>query len=156
MSNGFFKDCRKYGGSYFFAVISDKLSGAPIKRVDLVKQSYYLDLSEEDRIRELKEYFPTRTGYELNMENPQTFDEKLQWLKLYNTTPLKIKLADKLAVREWVAEKIGTNYLIPLCRGSENGWNRFEDIDFESLPDRFVLKCAHGSAMNIIVSGGGL
>jgi len=57
-------------------------------------------------------------------------------------------LADKYAVREWVKEKIGEQYLIPLI----GAWDRFEDIDFDRLPEKFVLKCNHGSGYNIIVT----
>ena len=96
----------------------------------------------------LKDWFYRRTGEELNLENPQTFNEKIQWLKLYDSTPLKTKLADKYLVRDWVKEKIGEEYLIPLL----GVWENFDDIDFDKLPDKFVLKANHGSAWNIIVT----
>ena len=83
----------------------------------------------------------------LDLENPKTFNEKIQWLKLYDSTPLKTRLADKYLVRDWVKEKIGEEYLIPLL----GVWDKFDDIDFDKLPDRFVLKCNHGCAYNIIV-----
>ena len=95
----------------------------------------------------LKDWFLDCTGQILNLENPETFNEKLQWMKLYDSTPLKTKLADKYLVREWVTEKIGGQYLIPLL----GVWDRFEEIDFDKLPKRFVLKCNHGSGYNIIV-----
>ena len=82
-----------------------------------------------------------------NSKNPKTFTEKLHWLKIYNSTPLKSRLTDKYAVRSWIAEKIGDEYLIPLL----GVWNDFDDINFDDLPNQFVLKCNHGSAMNIIV-----
>ena len=83
----------------------------------------------------------------LDLKNPKTFNEKIQWLKLYDSTPIKSLLADKYNVREWVKERIGNQYLVPLL----GVWDRFEDIDFNVLPNRFVLKATHGSAMNIIV-----
>mgnify|MGYP002621725616 CR=1 FL=1 len=83
----------------------------------------------------------------INWENPKTFTEKIQWMKLYDSTPIKTRLADKYLVRQWVAEKIGAEYLIPLL----GVWDNFDDIDFDLLPEQFVLKCNHGSAMNIIV-----
>ncbi len=83
----------------------------------------------------------------LNLDNPRTFNEKIQWLKLYDSTPLKTRLADKYLVREWVKEKIGEEYLIPLL----GVYDRFEDIDFDKLPNQFVIKCNHGSGYNIIV-----
>lgn len=87
------------------------------------------------------------TGNNLNLSTPKTFNEKIQWLKLYDTTPIKTLLADKYSVREWIKEKIGEEYLIPLL----GVWNKIEDIDFTLLPDKFVLKANHGSGMNIIV-----
>ena len=86
-------------------------------------------------------------GCHLNLDDPQTFNEKIQWLKLYDATPLKTRLSDKYLVRDWVKEKIGEEYLIPLL----GVWDCFDDIDFSSLPDKFVLKCNHGSGMNIVV-----
>jgi hypothetical protein len=77
----------------------------------------------------------------LNLNAPVTYNEKLQWLKLYDRNPMYAKLVDKYDVRKYVAEKIGEQYLIPLL----GVWDRFEDIDFEKLPDQFVLKCTHDS-----------
>lgn len=87
------------------------------------------------------------TKRKLDLHNPQTFNDKIQWSKLYDSTPIKTRLADKYAVREWVKEKIGEEYLIPLL----GVYDRFEDINFNTLPDRFVIKCNHGSGYNIIV-----
>ena len=83
----------------------------------------------------------------LNIENPKTFNEKIQWLKLYDSTPIKTYLTDKYLVRKWVRDKIGEEYLIPLL----GKFNKFDEIDFEILPNRFVIKCNHGSDYNIIV-----
>ena len=77
----------------------------------------------------------------LHLKNPKTYNEKLQWLKLYDRKPLYTKLVDKYLVREYVKEKIGEEYLIPLLAVYE----RAEDIDFDALPDEFVLKCTHDS-----------
>lgn len=95
----------------------------------------------------LENSFQQRIGRPLDLNNPKTFTEKLQWLKLFDSTPLKSRLADKFAVRSWVAEKIGDEYLIPLL----GVWENFDDINFDDLPDKFVLKCNHGCNMNIIV-----
>ena len=88
-----------------------------------------------------------RTGKPLDLDNPRTFTEKLYWLKIFDATPIKSRLADKYLVRSWIAEKIGDEYLIPLL----GAWDDFDDIDFDALPNQFVLKCNHGSEMNIIV-----
>lgn len=105
-------------------------------------------LPEEKYPEYLKDWFYRRTHTELNLENPQTFNEKIQWLKLYDSTPLKTRLADKYLVRDWVKEKIGEEYLIPLL----GVWEKFDDIDFDKLPDKFVLKANHGCGWNIIVT----
>ncbi len=87
------------------------------------------------------------TGQRLNLKHPVTFQDKLNWLKLYNRNPLYTKLVDKYAVREWVAEKIGPEYLVPLY----GVYDKFDDIDFDQLPDKFVLKCTHDSGSVCIV-----
>lgn len=76
----------------------------------------------------------------LNLDNPQTFSEKIQWLKLYNRRPEYTMMVDKLAVKDYVAGIIGSEYIIPTL----GVWNRPEDIDFDSLPNQFVLKTTHG------------
>lgn len=85
-------------------------------------------------------------GGRLNLRNPVTFNEKLQWLKLYDHNPFYTILVDKYAVRQYIAEKIGEEYLITLY----GVWERFEDIDFSKLPDQFVLKCTHDSGSVVI------
>lgn len=95
----------------------------------------------------LADWFYSRTSERLNLSMPQTFNEKIQWLKLYDNSPEKTILADKYLVREYVANTIGDQYLIPLL----GVWDSVEEIDFDSLPNSFVLKANHGSAMNIIV-----
>lgn len=96
-----------------------------------------------------KIYFKIVLNKKLNFNNPQTFNEKIQWLKLYYypENPLVVNGADKFAVREYVAEKGYKDRLVPLL----GVWERAEDIDWNSLPDKFVLKCNHGCAYNIVV-----
>ena len=115
-----------------------------IRNLDTIFYKFY---SDEKKERLIKKWFKKNTGKELDLKNPQTFNEKIQWLKLYDSTPLKTRLADKYQVREWVKEKIGEEYLIPLL----GAWDKFEDINFDKLPNQFVLKCNHGSGYNIIV-----
>lgn len=109
--------------------------------------SYYEQLSSDKYADELKIWYKKITGEDLNLENPQTYNEKIQWLKLYDSTPIKTRLADKYLVREWVKERIGEQYLIPLL----GVWDSFDDIDFDKLPNQFVLKANHGCGWNIIV-----
>ena len=81
------------------------------------------------------------TGIKLNLKNPQTFTEKLQWMKLHYRNPLYTYCSDKLKVREYIAKKIGDEHLIPLL----GVYDKADDIDFEKLPNQFVLKCNHDS-----------
>lgn len=90
--------------------------------------------------------FRCKMGRRLNLKNPKTFNEKLQWLKLYNRNPLYTILVDKYAVKKYVAEKIGEDYIIPTL----GVWNKFDDIDFDKLPNQFVLKCTHDSGGLVI------
>ncbi len=89
----------------------------------------------------LKIVYRLRVGKKLHLNNPQTFNEKLQWLKLYDRKPIYTTMVDKYAVKNYVAERIGPEYIIPTI----GVWNKFDDIDFAELPDQFVLKCTHDS-----------
>ncbi|MBU2938625.1 glycosyl transferase [Lacinutrix sp. C3R15] len=96
----------------------------------------------------IKKEFKTNLGYTPNFENPKTFNEKLQWLKLNDRTPLHTICADKYKVREYVKEKIGEDYLIPLVLETKN----VRDIVPENLPDYpFIIKTNHDSSGGIIV-----
>lgn len=111
----------------------------------LAGRGFYDSLSDEDYIRRLyRAYFHK----EIDLANPNTFNEKLQWLKLYDRNPLYTKLVDKYEVKKYVADLIGEEYIIP----TYGVWNHFDEIDFEVLPDQFVLKCTHDSGGIVIVS----
>lgn len=86
------------------------------------------------------------TGKKLNLEKPVTFNEKLQWLKLHNQNPEYSKMVDKYEAKKWVAERIGEEYIIPTL----GVWDSFDEIDFDQLPDQFVLKCTHDSGGLVI------
>ena len=107
----------------------------------------YKNLDTQRYMDVLIETFPLIMGESLDFNNLRTFTEKLQWIKIFDATPLKSRLADKYLVRNWVEERIGQEYLIPLL----GVWDNFDEIDFDELPNQFVLKCNHGSGMNIIV-----
>lgn len=81
-----------------------------------------------------------------NLKNPQTYNEKLQWLKLYDRKPIYTTMADKYEAKKYVANIIGEEYIIPTL----GVWDKFEDIDFDSLPNQFVLKCTHDSGGLVI------
>ena len=89
----------------------------------------------------IKLYFRLNLHRKLDLAHPVCLNDKLQWLKFNYRFPLQTIVSDKYAVREYVADKIGEEYLIPLI----GVWNKFEDIDFEKLPEEFVLKCNHDS-----------
>lgn len=88
----------------------------------------------------LKIMFRLEMGYKLNLEEPHTFNEKLQWLKLYNRNPKYTQMVDKFEAKTVAENILGNDYIIPTL----GVWDRFEDIDFSSLPDRFVLKTTNG------------
>lgn len=82
----------------------------------------------------------------LNLNEPKTFTEKIQWLKLYNRKPEYAMMVDKYEVKKYVASLIGEEYIIPTL----GIWDKFEDIDFSKLPDRFILKATHSSHASIV------
>lgn len=90
--------------------------------------------------------FKARMGYNLNLNNPQTFSEKLQWIKLNKREKKWSKMVDKYEVREYIKNVIGEKYLIPLI----GVYNTFEEINFDKLPNKFVIKCTHDSGGLII------
>ncbi len=89
----------------------------------------------------LKIRYKLRIGKKLDLRNPKTFNEKIQWLKLYDRKPQYTQLADKYEVREYIKETIGEEYLIPLL----GVYNKFDEINFDNLPEQFVLKPNHTS-----------
>ncbi len=86
-------------------------------------------------------------GERLNLKNPQSFCEKLQWLKLYNRKPEYTMMVDKVRVKDFVASRVGQEFLIPTL----GVWDDPEKIDFDSLPNRFVLKCNHNSGLGMYI-----
>lgn len=80
-------------------------------------------------------------GKKLNLKNPRTFNEKLNWMKIYYHDPIYTKLVDKYEVKKLVADLIGEEYVIPTL----GVWDSVDDIDFDRLPQQFVLKCTHDS-----------
>ncbi len=87
----------------------------------------------------LELFYYARTGKTLNLQEPKSYNEKLQWLKLYDRNPIYPKLVDKYEVKDYVAARIGSEHIIPTL----GVWEHFDDIDFDALPDQFVLKTTH-------------
>lgn len=86
------------------------------------------------------------TGHKLNLDNPQTYSEKCQWMKLYYQRPELTTMVDKYEVKKYVADRIGSDYVVE-CYGV---WDSFDEIDFDKLPNQFVLKATHNSGGFVI------
>ena len=109
----------------------------------LIKLGYYDSLSDEEF---LKKVFPKYMGYPLDLENPKTFSEKLQWLKVNYRNPIQTVMVDKHEAKRFIAERVGSQYIIPTLAV----WDSVEDIDFDALPNQFVLKSTHDSGGIVI------
>lgn len=94
--------------------------------------------------------FSSMFGYALDLQEPRTFNEKIQWLKLNNRQPIMKRLADKYSAREYVSEKVGSIYLNNLLGVYESAEALQSDLN--TLPDRFVVKATHGSGWNVLVT----
>lgn len=92
-----------------------------------------------DDVKYIKKAFKLYMGYELDLENPKTYNEKLQWLKLNYRNPECVIMVDKYLAKDYVKKRIGEEYVVPLY----GVWDKFDDIDFDSLPNQFVLKTTH-------------
>lgn len=115
------------GGKFLSGIKYSKVFGGVLKLID-------------DRLY-LKLVYRFKMGKRLNLKNPETFNEKLQWLKLNNRKDIYTTMVDKSEVKKYVAEKIGEEYIIPTLGVYDN----FDDIDFCKLPREFVIKCTHDS-----------
>lgn len=150
---------KTFSTDYFYLAIMDSDMQWKLRRQliqngvaeDKIREYQYHEyaerLPESEYPEEIKRIYEQASGKKLDYNNVRTFNEKVQWLSAYDRNPLKTKLADKYAVREWVGKLIGSKYLIPLL----GVWDRFDEIDFSVLPSSFVLKCNHGCGYNIIV-----
>ena len=118
------------------------------KRCDLLEYMLMACMPAESRKTAIEILWNARKPGILDLSAPKTFGEKIQAIKLLGDDPLLTRLADKYAVRDWVAERIGSEYLIPLL----GVWKSADEIDFAALPSRFVLKANHGYHMNIVVT----
>lgn len=115
-----------------------------IKRVLLFLSSRgYIKISDKKYLEMLYE---NHFRKKLNLESPETFNEKIQWLKLNDRKDDYTKLVDKYEVKSYVSKMIGDEYIIPTI----GVWNNFDDIDFKTLPNKFVLKCTHDSGSTVI------
>ncbi|MBQ6478076.1 MAG: hypothetical protein IJI44_01775 [Erysipelotrichaceae bacterium] len=127
-------------------LLNRKLFETQTELTDIKKMLYY-QLDQQKYPELLKQWYKDRTGNILDLDDPKTYNEKIQWLKLNDRDPRKTLLSDKYLVRDWIKGKIGEQYLIPLLGVYRNA----SEIDFSRFPDAFVLKANHGSGMNQIV-----
>ena len=111
------------------------------------KSIYYKHVSESKYPNILKRWYKKHTGEKLDFNNIQNFNQYIQYLKLYDDSPLKQTLIDKYEMRKYVSTKIGNQYLTKIY----GVYSNINEVDFDKLPDNFVLKCNHGSGMNYIV-----
>lgn len=95
----------------------------------------------------LKMVYRIKTGKKLNLKNPQTYCDKLNWLKLHDIRPEYTRMADKVAVRGYLKEVLGEDICIPVL----GVWEHYDDIDFDALPEKFVLKCSHDSGSTKVI-----
>lgn len=110
----------------------------------LSKLGMYNHMSDESYLKKL---FRIRLGYDLDLKNPETFNEKIQWLKIYDRKPVYVKMVDKIEAKKYVATLIGEQYIIPTI----GVWESPDEIDFNVLPDKFVLKCNHNSGRGMYI-----
>lgn len=111
----------------------------------LDKMGVFNHLSDE---KYLKFCYFLRIGKKLNLDNPKTFNEKLQWLKINDRNPRYINMVDKYEVKKYIETTIGLEYVIPTF----GIYNSFQEINFEKLPKRFVIKCTHNSGGVVVVN----
>lgn len=107
------------------------------------KKGKYDFLDDEEY---LKRKYKAIVGHKLDLVNPKAFSEKMQWLKLYDRKPEYTRMVDKYEVKKFVSEILGEEYIIPTI----GVYNKFDDIDFNALPNKFVIKCTHDSGGLII------
>lgn len=105
----------------------------------------YFDGKSDEKYLRLK--YRAKTGKKLVLDDPKTFNEKLQWLKLHDRRPEYTVMVDKYRVRDYISQKIGQQYLIPLL----GVWDSPDEIDFAALPDRFAMKCNHNSGLGMCI-----
>ena len=106
-----------------------------------------MSLREKDYKEYLQIAYRVKTGKKLNLRNPRTINEKIQWLKIYDNLPIKTQLTDKVLVRDYVKEKIGEEYLKPVLWIGDD----FDSIPFETLPNSFFIKANHGCKWHFMI-----
>ncbi len=126
-----FNKVKRYIRDPYYALGNDMIQKCP----HLMSDKFYLSV-----------LWRIQMGYELDWKHPKTFSEKLQWLKLYDRKSVYTTMVDKYRAKQWIAERIGEQYIIPTLAV----YKSVDEIDLDQLPDRFVLKCNHDSGSVVI------
>jgi len=126
-----FKKIKRYAQNPYYAFGNDLIHKHP----QWMSDKFYL-----------KVLFKEIMGYELDLKNPKSFCEKVNWLKLYDRNPLYHKLVDKYEVKQWVSDKVGEEHVVK----NYGVYNTVDEIDYDKLPNRFVLKCTHDSGSYVV------
>ena len=125
-------------------ILSRFVSSPKWRFLYLAQAGFYDHMSDEEFLKKKYKYL---IGTELNLDNPKTFNEKLQWLKLHDHNPIYTVMVDKYLAKKYVADIIGDEYIIPTL----GVWNNPDEIDFDFLPEQFVLKCNHNSGTGLCI-----
>ena len=129
--------------SVIFKKLHDYLTDKDYRVIFNSHRGFYNKMDDKEYLKLMSK---TLLHKELNLDNPQTYSDKMQWLKLHDRRPEYTTMVDKYAVKEYVAKLIGKDHIIPTL----GVWEHFDDIDFDKLPNQFVLKCTHDSGSLII------
>ena len=129
--------------AYALKKIKRTIIDSNYRTIALARLGFYNNLSDEAFIKKI---FEPSLGYPINLDDPKSYSEKLQWLKLHDRNPAYTMMVDKATAKEYVAGIIREKYVIPTL----GVWDRFDDIDFSKLPNQFVLKCTHNSGGIVI------
>ena len=144
-----FREVKYFGVDYLLLHILQKFTRSEyaLKRCGELNLEHVRSFSTEKLKNYVSELYYSHTGEKLNLEAPENYNQKIQWLKIFDNQKIKCPLSDKYLVREWVSSKIGREYLVPLL----GVWDNPDEINFADLPDSFCLKANHGSGMNLAV-----
>lgn len=126
-----------------FSKILNTVKSPKVILLKMLDIGFFNWLSDE---KFLKLKYKLVVGKNLNLDNPQSFNEKMQWLKLNDRKDIYTIMVDKYEAKEYVSKIIGDEYIIPTL----GIYNRFDDINFEKLPNQFVIKCTHDSGGIVI------
>lgn len=143
-------EIKKYGTNYEINHIKYKLTKNNKYKLIMenIKLKYIMALRESKLKNEISEAYKNYTGDTMNWKEPENFNQKIQWLKLYDSTPIKTQLSDKLLVKDWVTDKLNSeNYIVKTI----SSYKSADEINWDELPHKFCLKANHGSGMNIVV-----